>query len=428
MTNVALVVLDTLRKDYFDEHFDWLPGEDYDDAWSTSHWTVPAHASLFTGKYPSEVGCTKKSKALTPGVSYLPQKLQENGYTTRAFSANVYLSWHFGYDRGFDEFKGNWRVRQIPETDVFDWQTFIGKTRGMGPERFILGLGECLKSDKPTLPSIKHGVRLKANDAFNLHPDAGAKEALSYVCDTDFGEQEFLFLNLMEAHTPYDPPEEYQSVEPPQVQGIDATLEGGPSDGPNRTKTAYDDCVRYLSDVYKQIFEQLQEDFDIVVTMGDHGELLGEHDAWGHWYGLYPEMTHVPLSVWGLDGAESKNAVSILDVHETVASITGVEMDSRGEDLRESPNRPFLTEYHGISPRHIEIAASRGFDLEPYDKKMWGVVSDGEYAYEGFESFHGSEYDEQLIEELRSDVDVYEGKTAKVNKATLSQLKDLGYA
>jgi len=48
-TSIALVVLDTLRKDSFDEHFDWLEGVRYDNAWSTSHWTHPAHGSLFTG-------------------------------------------------------------------------------------------------------------------------------------------------------------------------------------------------------------------------------------------------------------------------------------------------------------------------------------------------------------------------------------------
>lgn len=56
--NIALIVLDTLRKDSFDEHFDWLPGRRFENAWAPSHWTVPVHASLFTGHYPSEVGVT----------------------------------------------------------------------------------------------------------------------------------------------------------------------------------------------------------------------------------------------------------------------------------------------------------------------------------------------------------------------------------
>lgn len=56
MGNIALVVLDTLRKDLFDAHFGWMPGERFEHAWSTTHWTAAAHASLFTGLYPSEAG------------------------------------------------------------------------------------------------------------------------------------------------------------------------------------------------------------------------------------------------------------------------------------------------------------------------------------------------------------------------------------
>ena len=41
-------------------------------------------------------------------------------------------------------------------------------------------------------------------------------------------------------------------------------------------------------------------EFDIVVTCADHGELLGEHDLWGHGFGLYPELLRVPLVVSGV--------------------------------------------------------------------------------------------------------------------------------
>jgi hypothetical protein len=56
VTRIALIVLDTLRKDAFDRHFDWLPGRRFEHAFSTANWTTPAHASLFTGWYASEVG------------------------------------------------------------------------------------------------------------------------------------------------------------------------------------------------------------------------------------------------------------------------------------------------------------------------------------------------------------------------------------
>lgn len=54
--NVATVVLDTLRKDAFERHFEWLSERRFDTVWSPSHLTVPVHGSLFTGCYPSETG------------------------------------------------------------------------------------------------------------------------------------------------------------------------------------------------------------------------------------------------------------------------------------------------------------------------------------------------------------------------------------
>ncbi|WP_262180173.1 hypothetical protein [Haloarcula laminariae] len=62
MPNIAVVVLDTLRKDAFDGHFDWPPSVSFENAWSTSHWTVPAHRSLFTGQYPSETGVRARAE------------------------------------------------------------------------------------------------------------------------------------------------------------------------------------------------------------------------------------------------------------------------------------------------------------------------------------------------------------------------------
>ncbi len=63
--DIALVVLDTLRKDYFEEEFEWLhsTGTYFDNGWSTSHWTIPAHASLFSGRYACEIGTGAKKSA-----------------------------------------------------------------------------------------------------------------------------------------------------------------------------------------------------------------------------------------------------------------------------------------------------------------------------------------------------------------------------
>lgn len=434
MTNVAVVVLDTLRKDSFDDHFDWLPGVSYDDAWSTSHWTVPAHASLFTGRYGSEVPATKKSPAFpTESVAWLPSQLRERGYTTRAFSANAFLSWKFGFDDGFDQFEGSWRVRQIPRADLFDWDSFIARNRDRGPERFPLALWECLRSDCDTLPSLKYGARLKLNeyrDGGNEHADDGAAEALDLVESTSFGDREFLFVNLVEPHWPYDAPEEYRRVEAPDLRWLDATLDDG-YDDPERVRTAYEDEVRYLSDVYRDLFAALRESFDVVVTCSDHGESLGEGGAWQHWYGIPPEVTNVPLSVYAPDEAfDEHGPVSLLDVHRTVAELTGVSVDSAGADLRALPDgsdRPVGVEYHGLSSQHVEGMERRGYDHGRYDVSLYGVVTDAGYHRETFDGFVGDDRDAvEAFAEARDVVEV--GDDRDLDAETRRQLEDLGYA
>ena len=40
---------------------------------------------------------------------------------------------------------------------------------------------------------------------------------------------------------------------------------------------------------YKEIFSALEEDFDYIITVLDHSELLGEyHGMWNHVDGIYP--------------------------------------------------------------------------------------------------------------------------------------------
>lgn len=99
MTNVALIVLDTLRKDRFDRYFDWLPGVRFERAYSTANWTVPAHASLFTGLHPSETGVHAKNVYLDVPEPVLAERLANVDYTTRAISANVHATGHFDFER-----------------------------------------------------------------------------------------------------------------------------------------------------------------------------------------------------------------------------------------------------------------------------------------------------------------------------------------
>ncbi|WP_458208979.1 sulfatase-like hydrolase/transferase [Haladaptatus sp. NG-SE-30] len=436
--NIALIVLDTLRKDAFDEHFDWLPGTWFEQAWSTSHWTVPAHASLFTGKYASEVGVYAGAETLDCERPVLAEQMNDAGYTTRAFSANVNISPSFGFHRGFDQFEGSWRLVALNE-NVFNWDDFIARTRDKGFKRFPLALWECLQSDCDTVASLKRGAFMKLRDMGygKQTQDDGASEALEFIQKTSFGDSEFLFINLMEAHSPYVAPSEYQSVEPPEIRGLEMSFTGV-TDDPNDIRQAYHDEVRYLSDMYKEIFRVLRTEFDFILTIADHGELLGEHGGWEHMYGLHPELTHVPLSLY--NGEEEvtrrEESVSLLDVHQTVLATAGIDADSRGRDLRKNlGDGEYLTEYHGISNLHAKSLENKG--IEDYDHMrtdLNGIVHKDFYGYETFQGFEELgrrpyKQPQNRLTELMSELNRRDIKEEEnFDEAVLQQLKDLGYA
>jgi len=442
MANIALVVLDTVRKDTFDDVFDWLPGTHFEQAFSTSHRTVPAHASLFTGQYASEVGITAGHASLDTDSPVLAERLNDAGHRTRAFSANPYISGEFNFDRGFDEFTGSWRLQSF-DSDLFDWGIFIANSAGEGPLRYFRALRECVTGDCDTVRSLKHGATLKLYDR-GLGPfqmDDGARAALDYVRNTSFGADEFLFLNLMEAHAPYNPPSSYQHHSPTEFDAVRATLTDPPTVDVQELRGAYEDSVTYLAEVYADIFGELQTTFDYIITVADHGELFGEHGAWNHCYGVYPELTQVPLVIWeGRNDRSSDHTVtSLLDVYATVLDMADHDAEARGTTLLDDRNGGvYLTEYFGLTPRQRRRLGTEDVPketIEAYNQPLAGIATpDDFYGFETQEGFthHGTSVLSNPRAELDSRLDSLDrpdrgSDPTEVAESVLSQLEDLGY-
>ncbi|WP_458189881.1 sulfatase-like hydrolase/transferase [Haladaptatus sp. NG-WS-4] len=437
MTNIALVVLDTLRKDAFDKHFDWLPGKRFERAYSTANWTVPAHASLFTGFYSSEVGVHATNMFFDADKPAIAEQLQEVGYTTRAFSANTHVSGHFDFDRGFTQFKTPAKIEQLNDDDQFDWLGYNRNADSTGVEKYLKALYACLRDDSATIPSLLSGINLLRYGG-NPTEYGGSDEALDWLRDTQFGKQEFLFLNLMEAHEPYRAPPEFQTVKEPELTDSVGNISIGEVNA-QQTKQAYDDCARYLSDNYKKIFNHLNSEFDYVITLADHGELLGEHDSWGHEYGVYPELTHVPLVISGegLSGSESR-AASILDAHRTIQTLADIEGESRGRDLRDGMfSKSFLTEYHGLTSWSEKKLNENGYQeaVERYNKNLRGYAhSQDYYGYETQSRIQitGAERAPNISEKIQQICDELNIRTVEENNDVPDEVKDrledLGYA
>lgn len=66
---------------------------------------------------------------------------------------------------------------------------------------------------------------------------------------------------------------------------------------PDRIRIAYDDSTAYLSSIYKMILEESTEYFDIIITLSENGEMLGEYRMWNQSYGIYPEFAQNRLII-----------------------------------------------------------------------------------------------------------------------------------
>jgi arylsulfatase A-like enzyme len=444
MTNVALVVMDTLRKDSFDEQFNWLPGTRYENAWSSCGWTGPAHATLFGGRYPSELGVTAKSPSLDCERRVLAERLADAGYTTRGFSANANLVDAFEFTRGFDEFDHSWRGHRR-DPDVVDWADFVSETRGEGSTRFLRAVMRCFGRDVNTTKSLKLGARMKARDldlASIAGKDDGAQQVLKTLRSMNFGEKEFFFMNLMEAHGPYNAPEEYRTVDVDVNPSFEHIVGEGPDD-PEALRQAYDDCVRYLSDVYRDIFAELRTNFDVVVTLADHGEMFREDGVWAHAHGVHPDLVHVPLSVYTGENEVRvcEETVGLVDVYRTVLHAAGLtDEDARGRDLRSDPGSgTYLTERHGLRPERLSQMENEGYEqatIDKWDQRLSGVVlENGDYGWETVDGFRvaGDTDETTLRAELRAfwdDIDARDVDSqdlTDVPEDVRERLGELGY-
>jgi arylsulfatase A-like enzyme len=437
MTSIAVVVLDTLRKDYFDDYFDWLPGLRFDAAYSTSNWTGPAHASLFTGKYGSAVNVSSKAIALDCDRPVLAETLSDAGFKTKGLSANPNASQRQQFDRGFDEFSGPSELKS-GSFDILDTSKFAAEHDELSRFRkYLLAVHEIVTGDYDTFPSLWASYKKIRGSGWRPIPDDGASVVRQRAREMDVGSNEFLFVNLVEAHTPYYPPEAYWEFKDPVEMEFGEAYLG--VDDPEITRNGYDSAVRYLSDIYRDIFESLSAKFDYVITLSDHGELLGDHHGmWNHVSGIYPELTHIPLVISGsgLDGT-SETVVSILDLYDTILELAdspSLASDGRSIIPPATDNTPYLAEYRGPFTHSLEKSKKYNFNLEQYDRSLFALIEPGYYGYEDYDGWRETgdcdhEAPQEFLHERVAEHEMQwtEHESVELTEGAESRLEKLGY-
>jgi arylsulfatase A-like enzyme len=153
----------------------------------------------------------------------------------------------------------------------------------------------------------------------------------------------FAFVNLYDAHDPYDPIRRFRAR---------FAREPNPQDN-------YDAGIRYMDDQLNRLLHVLQDrgvlDRTLVIVTSDHGEQWGEHGLKNHGNSLYLPLVHVPL-VMRLPsrisaGSRVREPVSLTDMAATILDITGVKAPAiPGWTLLGPGRTPVVTEVEGLDP------------------------------------------------------------------------------
>jgi arylsulfatase A-like enzyme len=364
--DLVLVSIDSLRADHLGAYgyarptsptFDRLAagGVRFAQAVSTTSWTLPAHAALFTGLYDSAHGLVDNGLRMADAHVTLAEVLREHGYHTAGFFGAPYLHPTFGLDQGFDVYQSC-----------------------MTPE---LASAESARADSFAASSFAHA------DVTGPRTLAAVQTWLE-----DLGERPFfLFLHLWDVHYDYIPPREYVQLFDPDYTGhVDgrnffyslAIHPGMPARDREHVIALYDAEIRFTDDILGRVLDALEargrlRDTVVVVT-ADHGEEFFEHGGKGHQRTLYEEVVRVPLVVsWPgrlPGGVVVEDPVRLIDVMPTVLALAGLPAPPRmqGRDLaplwRGEPlaEQPALTELlvAGRSLRALRTARYKWFAEE----------------------------------------------------------------
>jgi arylsulfatase A-like enzyme len=349
--NVLFVVLDTVRKDRLSVYgydrpttptLDEFAAEArvYEHATAPAPWTLPVHASLFTGRYPSEHGATQENPYLEDATT-LATSLSRAGYDTSCYSSNAWITPYTHLTDGFDD-QDNF-FKAMPGGDLLSgplarlWKRMNDSDRLRGLADRVVAVGNAIHE------------RLAAGEGEDSKTPAVVDSTIEFIDDAD--GPFFSFLNLMDAHMPYHPPAEYVEQFAP---GVDSTAVCQDSKAYNCGATAIDDEewtdirglydaeIRHMDDELARLFGWLREaglwEETMVVVCADHGELHGEHDLYGHEFNVYDPLVNVPLLVKHpeIDAGRDDGVVELQDLYHTVLDATGVEPAGLPLDARRS--------------------------------------------------------------------------------------------
>ena len=427
-------MLDTVRRDYtgidgrtpsptpfLDEMA--AKGTVFTDVWANGPWTVPSHASIFSGLLPSRHRCTGYDYRFHSVGPTFAELLCEAGYEAVAFYSNPWLTDGLtGMLRGFEQHC----VKPVGRPDIFN--------RGdQGGPR--------------TVENVK-----------------------SWLNGRDRSRPFLLFANFLEPHLPYDPTDAYRRehltelppdevFETERALAFNARVVSPESIDFARAARLYAGDVHsadhYMGELIRMVTDHAGDEETIFILTSDHGENIGDHGYMDHQFGVFGTLIEVPLVVSApgrLPAGTRDDPVMLSDLYDTILDFAGVEdgpVTPHSRSLLEPPahpDRPLIAEYTGATAALLGALTKLNPGLDTtrvelaFSKVRSGaweytIASDGDEALYNVESDPARESNvaashpeiTSLMLELMPIVSSVAGEELEVDEEMREWLRSLGY-
>lgn len=428
--NVVILSIDTLRSDSLRAYdpsarshptIDRLArqGHVFEHAYSAASWTLPAHASLFTGLYPDRHGGVDGRHAIG-NVSSFVETLRANGYQTAGFTDGGYVSAHFGFSRGFENYD--------------DWSD---PSSSVSPKLLPRG-------GKPYFDT-----KQKLFDRATAFLRARRDRRPLFLFVQTYAVHDYFrrWLPRTSDERAQPTPESRKRLE--CLVGVASC----PAEKWRELEAEYEAGIEALDPALAPFLELLREtlgaDNTFIVLLSDHGEGFDQARNRIHHGGrLHRDQLQVPLFVSGpgIQPGRSEEAVSLVDVRASVLELLGLKEDEKTDGrsfaqlvLGKAGPRPRdaiwaheFFHYWKAGRRHKSTTPSKKpLATARIDARYWHISdSSGEEIYELEDKQQSKPLSEllgQLPKPMLRQVEI-DSKPLRVdNDEVIEQLRALGY-
>ena len=272
----------------------------FNQARSTAPWTLPSHASMFTGQWPHALS-VGWDRPLDDAEPTMAEFLASKGYATAGFVGNMYYcNTRYGLGRGFARYEDCYENLTISTFEII-------RSSSLGRE-LIHGLG--------------YRVRFEDGEPVRKTAELLNRDVLSWLDARPRERPFFVFANYFDAHAPFSTPESSTPrfgaaslASERQLEVLRRLKRLGqgklrPEDGDGAEvldaatevyRDNYESCIAYLDDQIGRLFGDLDRrgltSNTMVIITSDHGEHFREHGFYGHGLSLYRRELHVPLLI-----------------------------------------------------------------------------------------------------------------------------------